>query len=93
MQLAANTHVKQNQHQCRNNSETGIPTELQQIPDLPEEIKLLLGRWHSSAHQIYAKSIAEANKAALIVQQSVIKLAQTKPTKTIEKEDRDELYD
>ena len=72
---------------------SGIPTELQQIPDLPEEIKLLLGRWHSSAHQIYAKSIAEANKAALIVQQSVIKLAQTKPTKTIEKENRDELYD
>ena len=55
---------------------SGIPTELQD-QDIPAEIRLQLGRWHSSAHHLYQKNASAAANTATIVEKHVNIMAQT----------------
>ena len=52
---------------------SGIPTEMQIIDDVPEEIRLQLGRWHSSAHTLYMKNLQQAAKTAKYMETALVK--------------------
>ena len=51
---------------------SGMPTEMQILNDIPEEIRLQLGRWHSSSHQVYLKNLQQATKTAKTMEQSLL---------------------
>ena len=51
---------------------SGLPTELQSIENIPEEIRRELGRWHSTANNIYQKNMRAANDVAKIMERAVI---------------------
>ena len=50
----------------------GLPTELQSIENIPEEIRRELGRWHSTANNVYQKNMRAANNVAKIMEQAII---------------------
>ena len=54
---------------------SGLPTELQSLSEIPENIVKMLGRWHSSCFSLYQKSKVEADQASLVLQNTLIELA------------------
>ena len=53
---------------------SGVPTELQD-KDIPKEIRLQLGRWHSSAHELYQKNAQAATDVASTIERHINLLA------------------
>ena len=53
---------------------SGVPTELQD-QDIPSEIRLQLGRWHSSAHKLYQKNAKAAGDVATTIEKHINLLA------------------